>query len=60
MREDKDGQPDPEALTDPLQPFEESTKPRSIQFDIFRGPQDSFLGHLRTNSLTFVEASYLW
>lgn len=32
----------------------------STGFDIFRGPQDSFLGHLRTNSLTFVEASYLW
>lgn len=45
---------------DPLQPFEVSTKTRSIQFDIFRGAQDSFLGHLRTNSLTSVEASYLW
>lgn len=32
----------------------------STGFDIFRGPQDSFLGHLRTNSLTFVEASYIW
>mgnify|MGYP001760266086 FL=1 len=45
---------------DPLQPFEVSTKTRSIQFHIFRGAQDSFLGHLRMNSLTSVEASYLW
>ena len=29
-------------------------------FDLFRGPQDAFLGQLRNNSLTFVEASYLW
>lgn len=50
----------PMTAIDPLQPFEVSTKTRSIQFDIFRGAQDSLLGHLRMNSLTSVEASYLW
>lgn len=32
----------------------------STGFDIFRGPKTAFLGQLRNNSLTFVEASYLW
>jgi len=29
-------------------------------FEFFRGPGNAFLGQLRKNSLTFVEASYLW
>lgn len=29
-------------------------------FEFFRGPKNSYLGQLRKNSLTFVEASYLW
>ncbi|RBW52005.1 hypothetical protein DS878_01305 [Marinobacter sp. F3R11] len=29
-------------------------------FEFFGGPEESYLGRLRNNSLTFVEASYLW
>lgn len=43
---------------DPLQPFEESTKPRSIQFDIFRGGAGLFPG-TPENELTDVRGGEL-
>ena len=32
----------------------------SVGFDHFRGPKQSFLGNLRTNSLVFAEIGYSW
>ena len=32
----------------------------STGFDVYRGPADSYLGNLRSNSLAFVELDFLW